>query len=488
MGLFLAKHHFVVVINYPVGSAVRTTDVPILNISGLYNAVLWCNKRKFWFLVLTCSCIHWFKVIHLRQPISQITIESTYRITYPTIRTGSRTGQRLRSSTQIGNLITSVRQIEPEIVIYISDLITPWQIKFPSFDINLTKIDITYVTTGNPDNSRNIGTNQCINIFFLIPIKVHIQSIVQKTKVYSEIKHADGFPLDVGITDFVLPKSHNRCIRSSDRIRLFGYDRWQVGVVITGNVLISQLTPGSTQLTRAQYRSSELHEFFTWEVPSCREWWKISPTIALGKSWSSVGTQVSSKQVFTVKSIVDTTKVRTQSPLVFCSAIHKINHSGTNNVNILNHHIITRSPQRTSIFPLLRKSQQCSQLVASYGLIKVQGELQRLGHNVKMALWDIVLGIFICFQRATVRVIRQHLRVKLIHLAGIYISRVLHTYVQSVYNFEICIENTIEHTSFPFFHSRLIGYLQGVTYRTVRPVLTIYHPAILVRNLPHDGK
>ena len=40
MGLFLAKHHFVVVINYPVGSAVRTTDVPILNISGLYNAVL----------------------------------------------------------------------------------------------------------------------------------------------------------------------------------------------------------------------------------------------------------------------------------------------------------------------------------------------------------------------------------------------------------------------------------------------------------------
>jgi hypothetical protein len=40
MGLFLAKHYFVVVINYPVGSAVRTTDVPILNISGLYNAVL----------------------------------------------------------------------------------------------------------------------------------------------------------------------------------------------------------------------------------------------------------------------------------------------------------------------------------------------------------------------------------------------------------------------------------------------------------------
>ena len=40
MGLFLAKHHFVVVINYSVGSAVRTTDVPILNISGLYNAVL----------------------------------------------------------------------------------------------------------------------------------------------------------------------------------------------------------------------------------------------------------------------------------------------------------------------------------------------------------------------------------------------------------------------------------------------------------------
>ena len=32
-------------------------------------------------------------------------------------------------------------------------------------------------------------------------------------------------PLDVGITDFVLPKSHNRCIRSSDRIRLFCYDR-----------------------------------------------------------------------------------------------------------------------------------------------------------------------------------------------------------------------------------------------------------------------
>ena len=72
--------------------------------------------------------------------------------------------------------------------------------------------------------------------------------------------------------------------------------------------------------------------------------------------------------------------------LVFCSAIHKINHSGTNNVNILNHHIITRSTQCASVFPLLRKSHQCSQLVASYGPIKVHCELQRLGHNVEMAL------------------------------------------------------------------------------------------------------
>ena len=43
-------------------------------------------------------------------------------------------------------------------------------------------------------------------------------------------------------------------------------------------------------------------------------------------------------------------------------------------------------------------------------------------------------------------------------------KRQLHTYVQSVYNFEICIENTIEHTCFPFFHSRLISYLQGIAY------------------------
>ena len=42
--------------------------------------------------------------------------------------------------------------------------------------------------------------------------------------------------------------------------------------------------------------------------------------------------------------------------------------------------------ERFGIFPLLRKSHQCSQLVASYGFIKVQGELQRLGHNVEMAL------------------------------------------------------------------------------------------------------
>jgi len=40
MRISITEHHFIVVINYPVGSAVRTTDVPVLNVSGLYNAVL----------------------------------------------------------------------------------------------------------------------------------------------------------------------------------------------------------------------------------------------------------------------------------------------------------------------------------------------------------------------------------------------------------------------------------------------------------------